>query len=103
MDRRRGSRPRVEALLIDEDNEDKFAIHGLNSRQVVEVLEYEHLIVPNRKQRRGLFLLIGKDRGGACIAVPIEPTNDPALWRPVTAWRCKDSERARLLQEGSSR
>lgn len=102
MESKRASRPRLEALLIDDDNEEKFAAYGLTARQVVQILEDDHLIVPNRRRRRGLFLLIGKDRGGTCIAVPIEATHDPALWRPVTAWRCKDRERARLLREVSS-
>jgi hypothetical protein len=40
--------------------------------------------------------VIGHDNGGACIAVPVEPTHDPSVWRPITAWPCKQSERAKL-------
>jgi hypothetical protein len=50
----------------------------------------------NRKGRRAPYLVIGEDHGGACIAIPIEPTYDEAIWRPVTAWPCKAHERSRL-------
>jgi hypothetical protein len=89
-------RPDVRDFLIDDDNDEKFAAHGLSARRVLDVLEDEHVIVRNRKRRRAMYLLIGRDRGGACIAVPIEPTHEPTLWRPVTAWPCKEHERARL-------
>jgi Protein of unknown function (DUF1524) len=69
---------------------------GLNARQVGQILDGPHVVVRNRKRRRALYLVVGTDYGGACIAVPIEPTHDPLVWRPVTAWRCKDRESALL-------
>jgi uncharacterized DUF497 family protein len=90
------SGPTITDLWFDDDNEDKLAQHGLSRRQVLQVLENEHLVVRNRKGRRAPYLLVGRDHGGMRIAVPIEPTRDPMVWRPVTAWRCKESERARL-------
>lgn len=88
--------PAVEAFLFDDDNEEKLAAHGLSARQVFQVLENESIILVNRKGRRAPYLMIGLDKGGSCIAIPIEPTYDPTVWRPVTAWRCKDAERAKL-------
>ena len=85
--------PTVEAFQFDDDNTEKFAAHGLTDRQVNQLLGNEFLVVPNRKSRRGSYLLLGTDNGGACIAVPVEPTTESDLWRPITAWRCKDSER----------
>ena len=77
--------PRVEGFLFDDDNVDKFAAHGIGERQVDQILDRDFVIVPNRKKRRALYLLVGRDLGGRCIAVPIEPTRDPAIWRPITA------------------
>jgi hypothetical protein len=37
-------------------------------------------------------LIIGRDRQDQCIAIPIEPTHDRTIWRPVTAWFCKGHE-----------
>ena len=91
----------VEVLefLVDEDNESKFAEHGLTVCQVLQVLESPHLIVRNRRLRRGTHLIIGRDHGGACLAIPIVPTYEKRLWRPVTAWPCKSSELTKLERE----
>jgi hypothetical protein len=86
----------IYAFLFDDDNEEKFAVHGVRREQVAQIFDDEFRVEPNRKSRRATHLVIGRDWGGACIAVPIEPTYDPYLWRPVTAWPCKASEEARL-------
>lgn len=91
----------VAALVIDEVNEDKFWGDGGSNRrltadQVLQVLEHPFVIVRNRKERRALYLLVGRDSSGTCIAIPIEPTYDPVVWRPITAWRCKEAEKALL-------
>ena len=87
-------------FLIDDENEAKFAEHGLTSRQIVQVLDSPHLIVKNRRRRRASHLIIGRDHGGRCAAIPIEPTHEVTIWRPVTAWPCKASEYTALVREG---
>jgi uncharacterized DUF497 family protein len=86
----------INAFLYDDDNEEKFAAHGVTAVQVDQVLDGDITIHSNRKERRGLYLVIGRDYGGRCLAVPIEPTHDPVVWRPITAWPCKPNEEARL-------
>ncbi len=86
------STPVIEAFHIDDENEDKFWSHGLTSAQVVQILDSPHRIKKIRRVRRASHLVIGTDHQGACIAIPIEPTHDPTVWRPVTAWRCKRQE-----------
>lgn len=86
----------IEDFLFDETNEEKFAEHGLTDKSVIQVLENPVVVVRNRRNRRAAYLVIGRDFGGQCIAVPIEPTHEPTLWRPVTAWRCKQGEETRL-------
>jgi uncharacterized DUF497 family protein len=86
------SSPVVEAFAIDEENEAKFWAHGLTVEQVVQVLESAHTIKRNRKERRASHLIVGTDRQGRCIAVPIEPTHQRGVLRPVTAWPCKPHE-----------
>lgn len=93
------STPVIEEFLIDDLNEAKIDSHHLSARQIVQVLENRHIIVPNRSRRRGLFLVIGVDNSGNCIAIPVEPTHDSKLWRPITAWYCKDSERTLLKRK----
>lgn len=90
------SSPRIEAFLIDDENEEKFAAHGLSVIQVLQVLDNVHAVLRNRKRRRGIYLIIGRDDGGTCIAVPVEPTHELTLWRPITAWPCKPHEKTLL-------
>lgn len=90
------SMPDVADFLFDDENEDKIAAHGLTPRRVLQVLENAHIIAPNRRGRRAPVLIVGRDNGGACISIPIEPTNHPLVWRPVTAWPSKENERQRL-------
>ena|SRR6266568_5610052 len=92
------SRQTVASFVFDEANEAKFAAHGLSVRQVDDVLDGEYIMVPNRKDRSATHLIVGRDRSGTCLAIPVIPTNEPGVWRPLTAWRCKDSEVARFNQ-----
>jgi uncharacterized DUF497 family protein len=98
MARSRVKIPNVLAFLFDDQNEGKLNQHGLTPEQVDQVLENAHLVGKNRRNRRAPFFVIGKDHSGECIAVPIEPTYDVDLWRPVTAWRCKEHERQALTR-----
>jgi hypothetical protein len=87
------SMPDVADFLFDHENEEEMAVHGLTPRTVIQVLENKHIVVPNRRRRRAQYLIVGRDNGGASITVPIQPTGDPLVWRPVTAWPSKDHER----------
>lgn len=84
--------PTVKDFAFDAANIGKLDLHRLSRWQVVEALASVHVVIRNRKLGTAPFLLIGRDRGGRCIALPIEPTSDPTLWRPVTGWYCKQSE-----------
>ena len=70
--------------------------HGVAIRQLDDILANRHVIVRNRSQRAAPYVLIGRDDQGRCLTIPIVPTEDPFIWRPVTAWPCKPSEAAKL-------
>ena len=89
--------PRITDFVFDEENEAKLDWHGLDPERISQVIQdAEYVVVRNRKGRRASHLVIGRDRSGRCLAVPIEPTSHPTTWRPVTAWECKSTERALL-------
>ncbi len=88
--------PNIEVFVFDDINEKKFAAHGVTPEQVLQVLDNDHVILRNRRERRAAYIVIGRDDGGACIAVPVEPTYEANAWRPVTAWYCKWSEWVRI-------
>jgi hypothetical protein len=84
--------------MFDDANEAKFASHGISADQVDDVLDGLYIMVPNRKGRTGTHLIIGRDSGSACLAIPVSQTQEPEVWRPLTAWYCKASEQAKLKQ-----
>ena len=86
------SRPYVETFAFDEENEDEMAEHGISPDQVLQILDAPYQIKKNRRGRRATHLVIGRDQQDQCIAVPVEPTPHPMIWRPVTAWFCKRHE-----------
>ena len=90
------STARIDGFAFDAENEEKLAQHGLSTHRVDQVLENDYLLVPNRKDRRAPYLVIGTHNGGARISVVIEKTRVPGIWRPVTGWPSKDSEKHRL-------
>ena len=86
------SSPLIDTFLIDDENEEEFSHHGLSVNNVFQILDNFYIILPNRKHRTGKYLIIGRDNGGNCISVPIEPTKTNGLWRPITAWFSKKGE-----------
>lgn len=94
------SSPVIHTFVMDEENMEKFASHGLTERQVDQILDSRFVHYRNRNLRRAERLLIGRDHGGQCIVVPIEPTRVSGVWRPVTAWRCSKTDEARIRKEG---
>lgn len=70
--------------------------HGIDFDQLREVLNHRYVVKRNRNDRSAEYFLIGRDNNGRCIAVPMLPTDDPYLWRPITAWYCKPSEAGML-------
>jgi len=59
-------------------------------------LESEYVMIRNKSGRAGERLLIGRDYGGRCIAIPIQRWGPDGLWRPVTAYPCAPHEERRL-------
>ena len=92
----------IDAFLFDDENEDEFATHGISAIQVEQLLENESVILPNRRKdkHKATHLLIGRDNGGGPKTVPIEPTHEAGVWRPVTAWVAKTWDLAELENRG---
>jgi hypothetical protein len=89
---RRPPRVLVADFRVSERVEEKIAQHGVTLRQLFQTLSNPYAIVRNRARGAAQYLFIGQDHGGACIAVPIDPTDEPTVWAPRTAWYCKASE-----------
>ena len=88
--------PPVYDFVFDDENIEKLARHGITPEQVEQLLENRHKVKRNRPGRRAAWLLVGRDHGGKCITLPIEETDQPGRWRPVTGWYSKPAEEAWL-------
>jgi uncharacterized DUF497 family protein len=86
----------VKDFEFSERAESKMWEHGIEFSQLYEVLDHRHVVKRNRKDRVAEYFLIGRDNNGHCIAIPVMRTDDPYVWRPVTAWYCKPAEAALL-------
>lgn len=56
----------------------------------------DYVVARNRRGRAASHMLIGYDARGRCVAAPIAPTPDPAIWRIITVWPCKGSEASKF-------
>jgi hypothetical protein len=86
----------IRRFAISDRAAEKFWSHRITRRQVEEVLLNRFVVTINRKDRAAGHLAIGRDNNGRCLTIPVVPTDDPAVWRPVTAWYCNSSEAAKL-------
>jgi hypothetical protein len=75
---------------------DKAAWHRISEAQFYAVLDHIRTAIRNRSDRVASHILYGTDDQGRCLAIPIVPTDDPLVWRPITAWYCKPREAAML-------
>ena len=80
---------------------DKLWSHGIVPDQLYAVLDSFWAVVRNRRSRSASHILLGTDDQGRCLAIPIVPTDDRLVWRPITAWYCKSSEATKLRQARS--
>jgi hypothetical protein len=90
------ARIRILELFVPDSVIDKIWLHGIIPEQIQHVLFGRTVIVRNRSRRAAPHALIGRDEQGRCLSIPIAPTDDPSIWRVVTAWYCKLSEAANL-------
>jgi hypothetical protein len=75
---------------------DKMWAHRIDADQVYAVLDSFWTVTRNRANRAASQILYGTVEQGRCLAIPIVPTEDPLIWRPITAWYCKPREAAIL-------
>jgi hypothetical protein len=81
---------------------EKASWHGIGEDQIYALLDHFWTITRNRAGRVASHVLLGTDNQGRCIAIPVNATEDPRIWQPVTAWYCKPGE-ATILRKARGR
>jgi hypothetical protein len=93
------ARIQIAELLSSRRAEDQMWQHGVYLDQLREAIwAGRYVVTPNRRDRAASHLLIGRDQQGRCLVAPIVGTDDPVVWRVITAWYCKSGEAAILRQ-----
>ena len=90
------SSPQIRDLAFDDENEDKLARRNISPEDVHDILAQPHVLVRNRRHRRGVYKIVGRDAGGRVLTVILEQTRIRTTWRPVTGWASSKAEK-RLL------
>lgn len=88
----------IAELDVTERVAEKIWDRGIVPDQLYAVLDRFWTPIRNRRGRVAPYVLLGTDDQGRCLAIPVVPTDDPYVWRPVTAWYCKPGEVTRLRQ-----
>jgi len=94
------SSPWIYDLAFDDENEGKLATRGISPEDVLDILSQPHVLVRNKRRRRGLYKMIGKDSSGRMLTIIIEPTTIKSTWRPVTGWESSRAEIRQFLGSG---
>lgn len=88
----------VEGLHFDERNEGKLTAHGVSIREAYQVLEGAPRALRNHSEGAP-WVIIGPTANGRMITLPIDPTDEPGIWRPRTASDSSRKESRRYAKE----
>jgi len=85
----------VEALVFDDENEAKFALHAVTVDEVQQVFGKWPRYYENRPDRRASHVMVGPTTKGRMLVVPLEPWDNEGLWRPITAFEAAPGQASR--------
>ena len=88
----------VEGFYFNEGNEAKLASHGVSIHEAYQVLWTRPRALRNHSDGAP-WVLIGPTASGRMITLPIDPTDEPGIWRPRTGYDSSRKERRRYARE----
>ncbi len=88
----------VEGFYFDERNAVKLASHDVTVREAYQVLWSKPRAFRNHS-RGAPWIIIGPTASGRMITLPIDPTDEPGIWKPRTAYDSSRKERRRYARE----
>lgn len=84
--------PQIYDLAFDDENEEKLGRRGISPEDVLDLLSQPHVLIRNRRRRRGSYKMIGRDSAGRVLTIILERTTIKTTWRPVTGWPSSRAE-----------
>ncbi len=88
----------LEGLYFDERNEAKLAAHSVTIREAYQVLERAPRALRNHSEGAP-WVIIGPTASDRMITLPIDPTDEPGIWRPRTGYDSSRKESRRYARE----
>lgn len=85
--------PHYLELEFDDDNIAELDRHGVAVEDVEAVFFGTPRFFKNKRGRAGTRLMVGPDRGGRLLAVPIVETAVDGRWKPITAWPATENQK----------
>ena len=87
----------AESFDWDDGNDLELASHGISQEEVESVFEEGPVWAPNKKDRAGDWLMIGRTAGGRALTIPLRLDETRLAPRPITGWDSTAGERTRYL------
>jgi hypothetical protein len=88
----------VDGFLFDDRNIAKLAEHEVTIREAFEVLEGNPKGFRNHSEGAP-WVLVGATLSGRMITLPIDPSDEPGMWRPRTGYDSSNKELRRYEKE----
>lgn len=89
----------VERLEWWPDNIAKLHEHRISPREVDSILVADDWVVATQPDYPDQLRMIGPTTAGRLLTIVLAPTEEPAVWRPVTGWDAAISEIAYYRRE----
>jgi hypothetical protein len=89
----------VRALAWRGGNEEKLASHGISRYEAEEVIALDAWVGYVHGDYPDQVRAVGPTRAGRLLTIALEPTENPAVRRPVTGWNATAGEREYHRQE----
>lgn len=84
----------IRRLVWDDANREELAAHGVAPGEVEALVAADAWAAEAHPAYPEQVRVIGRTPAGRWLTVPVAPTADPAVWRPVTGWDATPAERA---------
>ena len=84
----------IERLEFLPANVAKLRAHGISQAEVQSMVALDEWVVSGHDDYPGQLRVIGPTAAGRLVTVTMDPTGDPAVWRPITGWEATPSEQA---------
>jgi len=89
----------AEAIEWDDGNETELRGHSISPRDVEDVFMDRPIWVPNKRERSGDWLMLGRNRGGRRLTVVVKWDEVRRVLRPITGWDTSQGERTKYFHD----